>query len=45
MEHVDFCELRCMKAMGNLNQEVFALTLGSKQIPPYANTVSKKKMA
>jgi hypothetical protein len=34
-----------MKAMGKLNQEMFALTLGSKQIPPYANTMSKKKKA
>jgi hypothetical protein len=32
-----------MKAMGKLNQKMFALTLGSKQIPPYANTMSKKK--
>jgi hypothetical protein len=45
MEHADFCELRRMKAMGKLNQEMFALTLGSKQIPPYANTMSKKKKA
>jgi hypothetical protein len=43
MERVDFCELRGMKAMGKLNREMFALTLGSKQIPPYANTMSKKK--
>jgi hypothetical protein len=42
MERVNFCELRRMKAMGKLNQEMFALTLGSKQIPPYANTMSKK---
>jgi hypothetical protein len=34
-----------MKAMGKLNREIFALTLGSKQIPPYANTMSKKKKA
>ncbi len=45
MEHVNFCELRRMKAMGKLNQEFFALTLGSKQIPPYTNTMSKKKKA
>ncbi len=45
MECVNFFELRRMKAMGKLNQEMFALTLGSKQIPPYANTMSKKKNA
>ncbi len=45
MERVDFCELRCMKAMGKLSREMFALTLGSKQLPPYANTMSKKKKA
>ncbi len=45
MECVNFCELRRMKAMGKLNQEMFALTLGSKQIPPYLNTMSKKKKA
>ncbi len=45
MEHVNFCELRRMKAMGKLNKEMFALMLGSKQIPPYANTMSKKKKA
>jgi hypothetical protein len=45
MERVNFCELRRMKAMGKLNQEMFALTLGSKQIPPYANIMSKKKKA
>ncbi len=45
MERVNFCELRRMKAMGELNQEIFALTLGSKQIPPYADTMSKKKKA
>jgi hypothetical protein len=39
MKRVNFCELRRMKAMGKLNQEMFALTLGSKQIPPYANTM------
>jgi hypothetical protein len=45
MERVDFCELMRMKAMGKLNREMFNLTLGSKQIPPYANTMSKKKKA
>jgi hypothetical protein len=45
MEHVNFCELRHMKAMGKLNGEIFALTLGSKQIPPYANTMSKNTKA
>jgi hypothetical protein len=45
MEHVNFCELRRMKAMGKLNPEMFAPMLGSKQIPPYANTMSKKKKA
>jgi hypothetical protein len=45
MEGVNFCELRRMKAMGKLNQEMLALRLGSKQIPPYANTMSKKKKA
>ncbi len=45
MERVNFCELRRMKAMGKLNQEMFALALGSKQIPPYLNTMSKKKKA
>ncbi len=34
-----------MKAMGKLNQEMFALMLESKQIPPYANTMSKKMKA
>jgi hypothetical protein len=45
MERVNFCELRHMKAMGKPNQEMFALMLGSKQIPPYANTMSKNKKA
>jgi hypothetical protein len=45
MERVNFCELRHMKAMGKLNREMFALMLGSKQIPLYANTMSKKKKA
>ncbi len=45
MERVNFCELRRMKAMGKLNREMFALTLGSKLIPPCANTMSKKKKA
>ncbi len=45
MERVNFCELRRMKAMEKLNREMFALALGSKQIPFYANTMSKKKKA
>jgi hypothetical protein len=29
--------------MGKLNQDIFALTFGTWQIPPYAQTMSKKK--
>jgi hypothetical protein len=29
--------------MGKLNRDIFALTFGTQQIPPYAQTMSKKK--
>jgi hypothetical protein len=43
MERVNFCELKRLRAMGKLNRNIFALTFGTKQIPPYAHTMSKKK--
>jgi hypothetical protein len=43
LERVNFCELRRLKALGKLNRDMFSLTLGTKQIPPGAHTMSKKK--
>ena len=43
LERVNFCELKRLKALGRLNRDMFALTLGTKQIPPGAHTMSKKK--
>jgi hypothetical protein len=36
-------ELKQQKAMVKLNQDIFALTFGTWQIPPYAQTMSKEK--
>ncbi len=43
MERVNLSELKEQKAMGKLNRDIFALTFGSRQIPPYAQTMSTKK--
>jgi hypothetical protein len=43
MERVNLSELKQQKAMGKLNRDIFALTFGTRQIPPYAQTTSKKK--
>jgi len=43
LERVNFCELKRLKALGELNREMFTLTLGPKQIPDGAHTMSKKK--
>jgi hypothetical protein len=43
VEGVNLSELKQQKAMGKLNQDIFALTFGTQQIPPYAQTMSKKK--
>jgi hypothetical protein len=43
MEHINLSELKQQKAMGKLNQGIFALTFSTQQIPPYAQTMSKKK--
>ncbi len=43
MERLNLSELKQQKAMGKRNQDLFALTFGTQQIPPYAQTMSKKK--
>ena len=43
LERVNLSELKQQKAMGKLNRAIFALTFGTRQIPPYAQTMSKKK--
>ncbi len=43
LEGVNFSELKQQKAMGKLNQVIFTLTIGTRQIPLYAQTMSKKK--
>jgi hypothetical protein len=43
LERVNFCELRRLKALGKLNRDMFSLTFITKQIPPGAHTMSKKK--
>jgi hypothetical protein len=43
LECVNLSELIQQKATGKLNQDIFALTFGTQQIPPYAQTMSKKK--
>jgi hypothetical protein len=43
MERVNLSELKQQKAMGKLNRDIFALTFGTRQIPPYAQIMSKKK--
>ncbi len=43
LECINLSELKQQKAMGKLNQDLFALTFGTRQIPPYAQTMSKKK--
>ena len=39
---VNFFELKRLRALGKLNREMFTLTLGPKQIPAGAHTMSKK---
>ena len=43
MECVNLIELKQQKATSKLNQDIFALTFSTQQIPPYAQTMSKKK--
>jgi hypothetical protein len=43
MEHVNLSELKQQKSMGKLNQDIFTLSFGTRQITPYAQTMSKKK--
>jgi hypothetical protein len=43
LECVNLSELKRQKAMGKLNRDIFTLTFGARQIPPYAQTMSKKK--
>jgi hypothetical protein len=43
LERVNLSELKQQKAMGKLNRDIFALTFGTRQIPPYAQTMSRKK--
>ncbi len=43
LERVNLSELKQQKAMGKLNRDIFALMFGTRQIPPYAQTMSKKK--
>jgi hypothetical protein len=40
---VSLSELKQQKILGKLNQDIFALTFGTRQIPPYDQTMSKKK--
>jgi hypothetical protein len=40
---MNLSELKQQKAMGKPNQDIFALTFGTWQIPPYAQTMSNKK--
>ena len=43
LEHVNLYELTQLRAIGKFNREIFALTFGTKQIAPYAHTMSKMK--
>jgi hypothetical protein len=43
LERVNLSELKQQKAMGKLNQDIFALAFSTWQISPYAQTMSKKK--
>jgi hypothetical protein len=43
MERVNLSELKQQKAMSKLNRDIFTLPFGTQQIPPYAQTMSKKK--
>jgi hypothetical protein len=43
IECVNLSELKQQNAMGKPNQDIFALTFGTRKIPPYAQTMSKKK--
>jgi hypothetical protein len=43
LECVNLSELKQQKAMGKLNQDIFALTFGTRQIPLCAQTMSRKK--
>jgi hypothetical protein len=43
LEHVNLSELKEQKALGKLNRDIFALRFGTRQIIPYAQTMSKKK--
>ena len=42
-ECINLSDLKQQKAMGKLNQDIFALTFGTRQIPPYAQKMSQKK--
>jgi hypothetical protein len=42
LEHVNLSELKQLKAIGKLNQDIIALTFGTRQIPPSAQAISKK---
>ncbi len=41
LERVNLSELKQEKAMGKLNRDIFALAFGTRQIPFYAQTMSK----
>jgi hypothetical protein len=43
LECVNLSELKQQKAMGKLNQDIFALTFGTQQIPLYAQTHCQRK--
>jgi hypothetical protein len=43
LECINLSELKQQNAMGKLNQDIFTLTFGKRQIPPYAQTMSKSK--
>ena len=39
LECINLSKLKQQKAMGKLNRDIFALTFGTQQIPPYAQTM------
>ena len=43
LEGMNLSELKQQKAMGKLNQDIFALTFDTWQIPPHAQTMSRKR--
>ncbi len=43
LERVNLSELKWQKAMGKVDSDIFAVTFGTQQIPPYAQTLSNKK--